>query len=414
MTLAAFGLVVHTRTAEAWRAGRVYLVLSLAAEMAILAGLLMLAAVLGNARFQDIPVDAFATFGALPWWLMFAGFALKLGVFPLHVWLPLAHPVAPVPASAVLSGLLVKAGLLGMLRLLPPLTLPAVEWLVALGLFTAAFGALVGLTQPRLKTVLAYSTISQMGLLLAGFAAVQSGLGQSLALAAVGLFALHHGLNKIALFLAAGHAIRSPIARALFLLPALSLAGLPPTSGALAKDALKHSVSAAQLDGWLLAVSLSSALTTVLLLHAYRIACARPGGRESMHPAWVAAVVAGIAVPWLWAPIAFDTGMVWSGLWPLLLGVVLHQAGRHLLRGRRALQLPEGDLVVPLERVVLRMADPLRRLEAGWRKLQPVMPDVLPGAAKVARIERALGKVSVVGLALLLGLLGLWGLLGAR
>jgi hypothetical protein len=230
--------------------------------------------------------------------------------------------------------------------------------------------------------------------------------------AAVGLFALHHGLNKIALFLAAGHAIRRPIACALFLLPALALAGLPLTAGALAKDALKYSFAAAQLDGWLLAVSISSALTTALLLHAYRIACGQQGGRENVHPAWVAAVLAGIAVPWLWAPVAFSPGMLWSGLWPLLLGVVVYQAGTRLSRGRSAMQLPEGDLLVPIERAVQGLAAPLQRLEAGWRQVRPTMPDVLPGAATLARLERALGKVSVVGLALLVGLLGLWALLG--
>jgi len=111
---------------------------------------------------------------------------------PLHVWLPVAHPVAPVPASAVLSGVLVKLGLLGMMRVLPEGSLAPATLVFFLGLATSAYGALAGLGQTRLKTVLAYSTVSQMGLLFAGFAALQAAGGGT---AVLGLLALHHGLN---------------------------------------------------------------------------------------------------------------------------------------------------------------------------------------------------------------------------
>lgn len=135
MTLAAFGLVVHTGSAEAWRAGRVYLVLALAGEALVLAGVLLLAGEHGNAGLADLS-------GVIPGpvaGLLFAGFAVKLGLVPAHVWLPLAHPVAPVPASAILSGVLVKAGLLGMLRLVPGGAIEPVV-LLAFGLLTAAWG----------------------------------------------------------------------------------------------------------------------------------------------------------------------------------------------------------------------------------------------------------------------------------
>jgi formate hydrogenlyase subunit 3/multisubunit Na+/H+ antiporter MnhD subunit len=406
MTLAAYGLVVHHGSAEAWRAGRVYLVLSLAGEMAILAGLLMLGAAFGNARFDTLDAELVHGLGAAPW-LLLAGFAVKLGIVPLHVWLPLAHPVAPVPASAVLSGLVVKAGLLGLLRLLPAHSLPAVEALLALGLFTAAYGAAVGLAQTRLKTVLAYSTVSQMGLVLAGFAALQAGAGHAAALAALGLFALHHGLNKIALFLAAGHRLQSRLAHALFLLPALALAGLPLTAGALAKDALKQSFTAVELDGWLLAVSLSSALTTALLLHAYRLGCAQTGGRATVHPAWLGAVVAGLLLPWLWAPLLPSLPSLWSGLWPLLLGAAGYLLGRRLLH-RRRLTIPEGDLLLPIERLAARLLSWLQQIGQRWHRWQPQASDLLPTAARLARLERALLQVPVVGLGLLAVLLGLW------
>jgi formate hydrogenlyase subunit 3/multisubunit Na+/H+ antiporter MnhD subunit len=405
MTLAAWGLVVHYGSDEAWRAGRVYLVLSLIGEMLVLSGLLLLAAALGNADFPTLSLLPLASLGVAPW-LLLAGFAVKLGIVPLHVWLPLAHPVAPVAASAVLSGLLVKAGLLGMLRVLPPESLPGGPWLLALGLFTATYGVVAGLGQTRLKTVLAYSTISQMGLALAGFAVLQASFGSPLALAALGLFALHHGLNKIALFLAAGHRMKGWLPNLLFLLPALAIAGLPLTAGALAKDALKYAFGAAGLDAWLLALGISSALTTALLLHAWRIAREADGGRDRVHPAWALAVLAGLLLPWLWAPAWPSPAALWAGLWPVVLGALLYAGLR-----RRLPQFPEGDIVVPLEAAVDRGLRRVRQAAMRWREWQPDGPAWQPWIAPAARIERALARLPLTGTGLLLVILAVWWLL---
>jgi len=411
MTLAACGLVVHDGDAAAWRAGRVYLVLALGGEMLILAGLLMIAAAVGNLRFVDLPatLPGISTSAS---WLLFAGFAVKLGVVPLHVWLPLAHPVAPVPASAVLSGVLVKAGLLGMLRLLPPGALPDAEALLVLGLVGAGYGALLGLTQSRLKTVLAYSTVSQMGLVLVAFAAVQHAGSGPLALSAVGLLALHHGLNKTALFLAAGHRLRGWLAHLLFLLPALALAGLPLSAGALAKHALKDALHAGELDRWLLALSLGSALTTALLLHAWRLARAQTHGRERVHPAWLAAVLAGIALPWAWAEQAPALAGFWAGLWPILLGIGLYLFGRRLPPSMKP-RVAEGDLVRAGEWLAVALRAPVVAALAWWRDLQPRVPDLLPGARRMRALDRALVGLPAVGLAVLVLLLALRGLLAA-
>jgi formate hydrogenlyase subunit 3/multisubunit Na+/H+ antiporter MnhD subunit len=101
--------------------------------------------------------------------LLILGFGLKAGLVPLHVWLPLAHPAAPMPASAVLSGAIVKAGIIGLIRFLPfGESLPGWgEVLAAMGLFTAFYGVAIGITQANPKTVLAYSSVSQMGVTVA-------------------------------------------------------------------------------------------------------------------------------------------------------------------------------------------------------------------------------------------------------
>ena len=92
-----------------------------------------------------------------------------MGLVPLHVWLPLAHPAAPMPASAVLSGAIIKAGVIGLIRFLP-LDGSLADWsagLTSLGLVTAFYAVAVGITQANPKTVLAYSSVSQMGFVAA-------------------------------------------------------------------------------------------------------------------------------------------------------------------------------------------------------------------------------------------------------
>jgi formate hydrogenlyase subunit 3/multisubunit Na+/H+ antiporter MnhD subunit len=140
-------------------------VIAIAGEVFLLLGLLLGAAAAGGVDIAAIRA-ALGTSGTGPVAiaLLVAGFGIKAGLVPLHVWLPLAHPAAPVPASAVLSGAIVKAGLFGLILFLPDGAYGAL--LMGLGL-TGAFGAaLWGLTQPNPKAVLAYSTVSQMGLMV--------------------------------------------------------------------------------------------------------------------------------------------------------------------------------------------------------------------------------------------------------
>src|SRR6516225_7782006 len=116
--------------------------------------------------------DCLAALPASPWRdptlvLLIAGFGLKAGLVPLHVWMPLTYPAAPAPAGSVLSGAVVKAGVIGLIRFIP-LDHGTPGWGEALaiaGLLSAFYGVAVGITQANPKTVLAYSSISQMGLI---------------------------------------------------------------------------------------------------------------------------------------------------------------------------------------------------------------------------------------------------------
>ena len=360
MTLAGYGLVIHERTPQAQHAGRIYLVLALVGEALLLSGLLLIGAELGNAELASLSTALRGSDAMLAGSLLLTGFSVKIGVVPLHVWLPLAHPVAPVPASAILSGVLVKAGLLGAVRTIPEDAFggpgPTIL-LLAIGLVTALYGVAMGLVQSRIKTVLAYSTISQMGLLFCGLA-ITIGPGGDRGGALLAVLVLHHGLNKAALFLAVGNFPgASRLRMALLALPALSLAGLPLTTGELAKTALKNALHDAPAGSWMVPLlSLSSFATALLMLRVLRLAQGlHPGSEERappVHPAWWLLVALAAAVPWAQAAadgIAKWPGLAgaWSSSWPAAAALAVAVAWVRSGRPGHRIRIPEGDVLVP-------------------------------------------------------------------
>jgi formate hydrogenlyase subunit 3/multisubunit Na+/H+ antiporter MnhD subunit len=451
MTLAAYGLVVHERSDAACRAARIYLVLAMVGEALLLSGLLLVAAQVGNAALVDVPAALQGSDARLPGALLLGGLAVKIGVLPLHVWLPLAHPVAPVPASAILSGVLVKAGLLGALRLVPADALgdAAVPLLLVVGLATTFYGVIAGLPQQRVKTVLAYSTISQMGLLFIVLVLALAPAGQrdGPVLAVIGLWILHHGLNKSALFLAAGSQPEASRLRlALLCVPALSLAGLPLTTGSLAKGGLKSLLEAAPAAGWVLPWLAWSSLATMLLMLRVLALVARerdapeqatgPAPR-AVHPAWVLLVLAAVTVPWVFAASGDRaTDLVkwpgladgWAATWPPVAALVLTLTLREItarLRRRgstlpmrigRGLKLPEGDIVVLFEAGARGLRGTGRALDttrgALTRGLQSRVAAVDRVPEAIRRLETGLTTLPAAGVTLLCLLAGFgWALL---
>lgn len=350
MTFAGYGLVVHEGTEEANRAGRVYLAMAVVGEMAILTGLLMAAQLSGSAVLADIPaalVDAEQRWLILL--LLIAGFGVKAGLPLLHFWLPLAHPVAPTPASAVLSGAMIKAGLLGWLVTLPfgEVSLPI--WgniLVVLGAIGSLGAAALGVRQVRPKTVLAYSSISQMGLMVLMVGAALAHAESAGAIFAVmALYALHHGLAKGSLFLSTAMAMPSGrVGRwglwVLIALPGLSLAGLPFTSGAAAKLAMKELLKPDHfgffMADYLPALMTAGAIATLLLIWRFLWAQGQVARTDAnpvcMWLGWGLATAASLILFW-WLPwhpslpvVTSAASMVenaWSLSWPMVLATVL-------------------------------------------------------------------------------------------
>lgn len=386
-SLPAWGLVVHDRTARAWDAGATYILLTVVGEAALLAAFVLMAAAAPGeslALAEVVPALKDAALRDVTVALLLIGFGLKAGLVPLHVWLPIAHPAAPMPASAVLSGAIVKAGIIGLVRFLPfDGTLAA--WgdaLFAAGFATAFWGVGCGIAQRNPKTVLAYSTVSQMGVTIAALGVgIAAGLGTTPAAAA--FYGLVHMLAKGALFLAIGVAAGSGgRARWLVLLPALVLAlgfgGLPFTGGWLAKEAVK-----AELGGGVAGMlsALSAAGSTMLMLHFVRRLAAGCAENAADRPAlaillpWLGLAAASVLVPVLCFVAvggSFGASLRWAALakalWPVLAGALLFGA---LLRwGDRLPGVPEGDVIL-FARSALRLASPvgpaLIRVEAALR-----------------------------------------------
>jgi formate hydrogenlyase subunit 3/multisubunit Na+/H+ antiporter MnhD subunit len=360
MTFSAYGLIVHDRTAEAMRAGRVYLVMALAGEAALLTALFLAVHSAGTTAIQDMAA-AVAVSPQRDMIVLTAGvgFGVKAGALLLHFWLPLAHPVAPTPASAVLSGCMIKAGLLGWMHFLPLGLVDLPSWgfvFTLFGLLALYFGVLAGLGEPRPKTILAYSSISQMGLMtLALGLGLAHAPGWPMLRPVLLLMVLTHALAKGMLFLAAGTAPsagRSTSLRGLLLacaaIPALVLAGLPWTGGAAAKAGLKAGFPPAELF-WPLPLDilllLSSSGTMLLLGHfLLRIRDTFPDRSERPDPR--------LWLPWLALLPFLILALDWS---TRISGMTVHlpQAG---LPERLSSAWPVlfGLLLIPLFRMVCR------------------------------------------------------------
>ncbi len=412
MTFSAYGLVVHTRSAKALRAGKVYIVMAVIGEGFLLTGMFMAAYSAGSTQAEFIREGILDSQRSnLIIGCLLAGFGIKAGAIPLHVWLPLAHPVAPTAASAVLSGAMIKAGLLGWITFLPIGEAALPGWgtlLVVISLIAAFSGVLIGLTQDDPKTLLAYSSISQMGF-IATVVAVGLAEPRAWGVAAIGcaLYALHHGLIKGALFLGVGVAHetgndrnRQRLVLIGLTVVAIALAGAPLTTGAMAKTALKEGVYigpegwSVWLD-WLLPVAAIG--TTVLmgrfiwLIWRHELGHVEHGQYRGMMIPWI--ILVGLAFPIVWlAPVwfqldvspavAFEPGNLWTSTWPVLiggaiLGVIWWQIAR-TPREITPIRIPAGDVLIPLEwalarirppepdEVVPRPPDPVAALSASW------------------------------------------------
>ncbi|WP_027793710.1 hydrogenase 4 subunit B [Paraburkholderia acidipaludis] len=255
---AAFLVMSNHRIAEIRGAAFLYFLISHAGALALLLSFGLLQGNTGDYTFAAMRLQHLAPFQAsIAFLLALAGFGAKAGIFPLHVWLPEAHPAAPSPVSALMSGFVLKAGLYGMLRTVFDLLHLQIAWwgvlMLALGLFTALFGVVFSAIQSDMKRLLAYSSIDNIGLMFVslGLAVLFRAFGMN-GLAALAMTALlyqiaSHAAFKSLLFVGTGAVLHATGERNLgrlgglihrmrwtawtMLAGALASAGLPPLSG---------------------------------------------------------------------------------------------------------------------------------------------------------------------------------------
>ncbi len=368
MAISSYPLVVfYTRDRLALEAGVKYLVQSSAGSVFILLGiaLVLLATgtldVLGVRQALDsaaVPPALWLTAGAL----FVTGFGVKVALVPLHTWLPDAHAQAPSGISAMLSAVVIEAGLIALLRALSALAGAAVSWgalLIGLGIFNMFLGNLLALRQKQVKRLLAFSSISHVGYMVTGlgialyvgaaagaqagfFHLLSHGLMKGLAFLAVGalMFGLQHQLGKAedepgaadshrALVVddLAGAARRYPLVALVFSLAVLGLGGLPPLVGFMSKWQILMAGAAAR-DTALLVVLILIALNSVLSLGYYAPLVNRLYRREAG-----ALVAQGRAIPLaMTAPLALlAAAIVVLGVLPMLAGWLTFPAAADLI-----------------------------------------------------------------------------------
>lgn len=273
MSFTSYVWVAFDEKRESLRAAATYLAVAVIGGLVMLMGIFLLYDTVGTLVFDELigsyeQICILNNSGVLARKLMASGlcmlfgFGAKAGAFPLHIWLPKAHPVAPAPASALLSGILTKAGMFGILVLTSYLFLGCTAWgslILIIGVCTMVVGAVLALFSVDIKRTLACSSVSQIGFILVGVG--MSGLlGEENLLAVRGslLHMVNHSLIKLALFMAAGvifmnvHELnlnkirgfgrKKPLLNYIFLMGALGIGGMPLWNGYVSKTLIHESI----------------------------------------------------------------------------------------------------------------------------------------------------------------------------
>ncbi len=279
MTFSSYMLVVHCETEEAIIAGGSYIYMAIFGGLCILLGMILLYIHTGTLEFNPL-ISQIVSMGNTRYSVMalfMVGFGVKAGMVPLHIWLPKAHPVAPTPASALLSGIMIKVGGYGMLRTSTSFFFPLLKeiggindilWLssknlgaviIWMGIATMGIGVFMALQQGNMKRMLAYHSVSQMGYVILGIG-VASYLGYHGPMGFTGgvFHMINHALFKSLLFMVAGAVYlqtqhldmykmggfwkKMPFTALVALIAALGITGTPLFNGFASKTLLHHAI----------------------------------------------------------------------------------------------------------------------------------------------------------------------------
>ncbi|MBR3739955.1 MAG: sodium:proton antiporter [Clostridia bacterium] len=297
MSIASYPWVAHEETPGAMRAAQTYLGVSVACGMVTLMGMFLCWRETGSLAFDALRQNGGDPKLVLPACLMLVGYCAKAGMVPLHIWLPKAHPVAPAPGSALLSGMLTKTGLFGVIAIGMNLMGENAVFghvMLGLGLVTMTLGAVLAVFSVNLKRTLACSSLSQIGYITVGLSCAML-LGHHGALAAGGAVGhmVNHSLLKLCLFLCAGaiymnaHTLDLTELRGygrgkymlhiVFLIGALGLMGVPGLNGYTSKTMIHEGLVelAEEIEGFSIyrlcewVFLFAAGLTTAYMLKLY-------------------------------------------------------------------------------------------------------------------------------------------------
>ena len=262
MSISSYVWVAHDETAPSMRAAATYLAVAIIGGLTLLMGLFLLYNQTGTLLIGELYEACQGKNVYAACLCMLVGFGAKAGAFPLQIWLPKAHPVAPAPASALLSGILTKTGIFGVLVISCQILLHDAAWgafILVIGLITMFLGALLAVFSIDFKRTLACSSVSQIGFILVGVG-MQGLLGahNEIAIRGTVLHMVNHSLFKLVLFMAAGviymniHKLdlndirgfgrKKPLLKYIYLMGALGIGGIPLWSGYISKTLLHESM----------------------------------------------------------------------------------------------------------------------------------------------------------------------------
>ncbi len=355
MALSSYFLVTTShKIPEIRRAGFLYLLVAHIGAIAILLCFGVMSGADGQYAFDAMRANTLPEFWASAAFLLaLFGFGAKAGLLPLHVWLPEAHPAAPSPVSALMSGVMLKTAVYGLLRVTFDLLPTQIWWwgvvALVLGLMTALFGVMFAAVQSDMKRLLAYSSIENIGIIFAGmglaiiFHAYNNPHLAALALVATLYHCLNHAFFKSLLFLGTGSVLHAtherslgklgglirnmPWVAGLSLIGALAIAGLPPLNGFVSEWLLLQAFlfSPGLPNPYLnmlvplgsAALVLAAALSGYVMVKFYGVIFLGQPREEKLHEARDAGLWERAGLAW------FAIGCVALGLFPMAIILLL-------------------------------------------------------------------------------------------
>lgn len=274
MTFSSYILVIHKEDRQAMTAGNLYIFLGVLGGLALLSGIILVYAASGSVGFAALPAEVLSDsrFVVAAGLCFLLGFGLKTGVTPLHVWMPRAYAAAPMPANALSSGIMIKTGAYGLIRVWfnifsglgeanPRVAEGFGALLLILGLSSMLLGASMALRQKDARRTLAYSSVSQIGYIILGIAVFVFPYGNpGLGLSGAMFHIINHTVFKVTLFMCLGAVLagtgtleynrlggmlrRYPLVGGAFIVAALGIGGMPGLNGYASKTFLHHGLTA--------------------------------------------------------------------------------------------------------------------------------------------------------------------------